>query len=376
MKNSLFNPSEMGILLVDDTPANIDVLRKTLEPEGYNLSFAPNGAIALKLAVHNQPDLILLDVMMPELDGFETCRELKKNEKTRDIPVIFITAKTETEDIVNGFSLGGVDYIAKPFRQEEVCARVKTHLQLMHTRRQLEKKNEALRELNALKNQFLGMAAHDLRNPLSSICGFAKMIKEEKGELQDGQMDEFLDIIYSSGHRMQALVNNFLDISVIESGQLKLDIRPQSLKKLIEERIRIFTFHANRKQIALSESLPETPPIRFDYNHLSQVIDNLVWNAIKFSPKNSGIHVSMEDNGGEVKVSVKDEGPGISMEDQVKLFGAFQKLGAKATDGEKSVGLGLVIVKKIIEAHGGRIEVKSEPGSGATFSFSIPRGGA
>jgi signal transduction histidine kinase len=363
----------MKILLVDDTPANIDVLRKTLEPEGYNLSFAPNGKIALKLAVHNQPDLILLDVMMPEMDGFEACRELKKDEKTRNIPVVFITAKTETEDIVNGFNLGGVDYIAKPFRQEEVCARVKTHLQLMYAQRQLEKKNKALVELNELKNQFLGMAAHDLRNPLSSICGFSRMIKEEKGNLPGNQMDEFLDIIYSSGHKMLAMVTNFLDISVIESGQLKLDIRPHSLKKLVEERVRIFSFQTQRKQIALHESLAEIPDLPFDYNHVSQVIDNLVGNAIKFSPKNSRINVSMKEDGGKVKFSVKDEGPGISKEDQSKLCGAFQKLGAKATGGEKSTGLGLAIVKKIIEAHGSTLEVESEVGSGAIFSFSLPR---
>ncbi len=372
MQNNSFNLSEMKVLLVDDTPANIDVLRKTLQPEGYELSFAPNGKIALNIVNRVKPDLILLDVMMPEMDGFETCRRLKEDESTKDIPVIFITAKTETEDIVKGFSLGGVDYIAKPFRQEEVCARVKTHLQLMASQKELETQNNTLMELNKLKNHFIGIAAHDLRNPLASITGFSHLLEERLEEFSPKEQKKFINIINSSSGKMLALVNNLLDISVIESGNLDLRIESSSLSELIGERVLIFEYHAQKKNISLCLPEVECDDIPLDKNQISQVLDNLISNAIKFSQPGSGVFISLERDEAMAKVSVRDEGPGISPEDQGKLFGTFQKLSAQPTGGETSTGLGLAIAKKIVEAHGGAINVENHPESGAVFSFTLP----
>ncbi len=181
----------MTIMVVDDTTANIDVLKKTLEPGEYSLSFATCGKKAIDLATHNIPDLILLDIMMPDIDGFEVCNVLKRNKKTKDIPIIFITAKTEVENLVKGFEVGGIDYITKPFRSEEVRVRVRTQLQLALSRKYLkdmheylEKSNQLLKETNKIKNTFIGMALGDLRNP-KKFESIIKKLRESHQRLRD-----------------------------------------------------------------------------------------------------------------------------------------------------------------------------------------------
>lgn len=374
-----YNPSDMKLLLVDDTPANLDILYNILEAQGYQISVAPNGKIACTVADHDVPDLILLDVMMPVMDGFETCKELRKNEKTKNIPIIFITAKTETEDIVKCFNLGAVDYIAKPFRHEEVCVRVKTHLQLSAAKialegqkKLLEKQNKALNIMNVQKNEFIGIAAHDLRNPLGCIMSSSEVLSESPGELLDEDHMVLLDLIHSCSEDMLILVNNLLDVSVIESGMLNLEMKSNSLNKLVLERLRIFEGVAKRKQISLHTSLVEFPNFSFDKKHIAQVIDNLLSNAIKFSPLGSKINLSTKIGVDKVMVSVTDEGPGILAEEKAKLFEFFQTSHAKSTGGERKTGLGLAIVKKILNVHGGTIEIHSPQEKGTTFTFSLP----
>ncbi len=237
---------------------------------------------------------------------------------------------------------------------------------------ELSEANENLRALNELKNQFIGMASHDLRNPLGHIRGFSELLYEDGGNFSPEEQKQFLETIYSSSDHMLALVNHLLDISVIESGQLKLNIEPCSLDELGRERVHIFDVHARKKNMAFHLSFPEIRDIPLDKSQISQVLDNLISNAIKFSPKGSNVYLSMEIEHSMVKVSVRDEGPGLSQEDQGKLFGTFQKLSAKPTGGEKSTGLGLAIVKKIIETHGGSIKAESQLGSGTTFVFFLP----
>ncbi|MCP4751402.1 MAG: hybrid sensor histidine kinase/response regulator [Proteobacteria bacterium] len=361
-----FNPSEMKVLLVDDTTANLEVLSKTLEPEGYQIATAKSGEKALKLAPLLKPDLILLDIMMPPgMDGFETCRLLKENKKTKDIPIIFITAKTETEDIVKGFQLGSVDYITKPFKQEEVCVRVKTHLQLQSS-------IKSLVALNGEKNKFLGIVAHDLRNPLSGILGFSDILRDDIDDMAPEKKVKCLDIIEVAAQGMLTMVNDLLDYSAIEAGRLDLDLELQSVNTLLDQRISIASLAATQKRITIRTEYNGIRTTRFDANRISQVIDNLLLNAIKFSPFDSEIVVCL--NGGEtsIEVSVRDQGPGIELSEQEKLFGDFSKLSNKPTAGEKSTGLGLAIAKKVVLAHGGNIQVRSETDKGATFVFSLP----
>lgn len=371
--------TKMKIMLVDDTPANIDILRETLKSEHYDIAVAPNGETALKIAPRFEPDLILLDVMMPGIDGYETCKKLKENEKTKEIAVIFITAKTEVEDIVKGFTVGGVDYITKPFRQEEVCARVQTQLQLRFSENErlrlisdLEDRNIKLSGLNELKNKFMGMAAHDLRTPLASVRGFSELLLHDGDNFSEEERKELLTTMHEVSQQMLDMVNDLLDYSVIDSGKLDLQIEPACLSALIEKRIHLIRVVADKKSIVIHKSLPELQELMIDSNRIAQVVDNLISNAIKFSPANSNIYISLESKDQSVSVTVRDEGPGITEEDQKKLFKGFQKLTNKPTGGEKSTGLGLAIVKRMVEAHNGKLIVESTPGSGSTFTFVLP----
>lgn len=287
-----------------------------------------------------RPDLILLDIEMPEMDGYEVCGRLKKEAATQGIPVIFITAKGEVKDETKGLELGAVDYITKPFSIPIVNARIRTHLQLLESKRQLEARNKTLRELSGLKDKFVGMASHDLRNPLTSICGFARLLEENDENLSEKDKMAYIRTILSFGEKMLALVNNLLDISIIESENLKLDIRPNSFEELCRERIRIFDIHAKGKNIALHSSYKEIEDVPCDKNQISQALDNLISNAIKFSPHGANVYISLEKNEDMARASVRDEGPGIPEEDKAKLFETFQKLKAKPTGGEKSTGLG------------------------------------
>ncbi|MFC1551603.1 sensor histidine kinase [Candidatus Latescibacterota bacterium] len=227
-------------------------------------------------------------------------------------------------------------------------------------------------ELNNLKNKFLGIAAHDLRNPLTSIRGFCEIILEEPEDLSDDNL-EMLNIIHEAAEGMLRLVNDLLDISVIESGKLDLQKNSISMKSLIEDKIKMSKIVAARKDIRIEASLPDVHEAMFDKNRIEQAFDNFVGNAVKFSPSGTTIYILCAETDTDVSFSVRDEGPGISEEDQGKLFGEFQRLTAQPTGGEKSTGLGLSIVKKIINAHNGNITVKSELGKGTTFKVSLPR---
>lgn len=350
------------VLIVDDTPANIDVLTEALQPLNVKVAVATSGEKALRVVNSLKPDLILLDVMMPGLDGFETCKRLKAAHETCEIPVIFITAKTETEDIVNGFKLGAVDYVLKPFRHEEVCARVRTHLELRRSQQELQ-------QLNAQKNKFLGMAAHDLRNPLGAVSSYIEDIIAEDEELSSAERVPILRSIYTVCNEMLSLVSDLLDVSAIEAGHLEIEKIRFNLSEAVKVRSRMHVAGAARKCIVLLTDAPPTVEVEADPNRMAQVLDNLIGNAIKFSPPEREIWVRVTEDAQGVELSVKDQGPGMTAEDQAKMFQDFQTLSARPTGNEKSTGLGLAIVKKVVDAHGARIRVESAPGQGATFSI-------
>lgn len=350
------------LLIVDDEKMNIDILVDLLRGD-YRTIVAKEGEQALKRAGSDpKPDLILLDIMMPGIDGFEVCRRLKANEATREIPVIFVTGKSEVADEAQGFNVGAVDYIHKPISPAIVKARIRTHLSL-------ERQKRSLMELNELKNHFLGMAAHDLRNPLNVIRGLSEvlLIMDVSAE----EKVEFLQTINQGSEHMLTLINDLLDISVIESGRLDLNIAPGDLGDLIGERVSFFQHKAKEKNIRIETRFEEIADVRFDRARLAQVVDNLITNAIKFSPPDTTIQVRTAREGGGAFFLVKDQGPGLSEADQAKLFGAFQRLTAQPTGGEESTGLGLSIVKKIVDAHGGRVKVESALGGGSEFKVEL-----
>lgn len=374
------------ILIVDDDPFVRDMLVMILDSTGYEVETAENGEDALKKYSSEQGiNLIVSDMNMPGMNGIELIREIRKSDE--DVPIIILTGNNEISVAIEAIHSGANDYLIKDENiQDTILLSVnkvmekhylkKRNLELMadlaKKNTELEKSNNELLALNQLKNKFLGIAAHDLRNPLSSIGGLSEiLLTGAMGEITEEQK-EFLSIINTASNDMLALVNDLLDVSVIESGKLELRLESGSLKGLIEDRIRVSQIVAARKKITLHTSLPYIQDTLFDSNRIAQVFDNLLGNAIKFSPQGSNIHISLSADTETAKVSVRDEGPGIPPEEQSKLFGEFQRLSVQPTGGEKSTGLGLAIVKKIIDAHKGCLEVDSKVGQGSTFSFRIP----
>lgn len=358
------------ILIVDDQPRNLQVIGNLLADKPYRLGFAQSGAQALESVKQIQPDLILLDVMMPELDGYETCRQLKSNHLTHEIPVIFLTAKSESEDIVEGFRAGGVDYVTKPFQTEELLARVDTHIRLRSLTRQLE---EALE----MKSELMGIAAHDLKNPLAAIRGLSEIILNAEGEdpefdLSSEDRADLLRDINQASNNTLTIIKELLNTETIESGIVHLERRECDIGLLIAEVVDLNSSQARIKQITLNNHTNKGLFAYVDEPRTREVLDNLISNAVKYSPIGRSVHIDASMREDTLRVEVRDEGPGLTQEDMKKVFGKFQKLSARPTGGEHSTGLGLAIVKNLVELHGGVVGVDSEEGKGACFYFEIP----
>ncbi len=363
----LKDQGKVAILVADDREYIRNLVKARLAAiEDYEVMDAPDGLKALELIEIRSPDIVLTDWLMPGIDGLGLCRRIREMKLSRYVYIILLTAKEEQIDIVAGFEAGADDYIIKPFHKAELLARVGTGARIV-------REQKVLRQLNELKNRFLGIAAHDMRNPLVSIRGFADVLLMDTSKFNESQA-EMLQMIRSASHGMLTLVNDLLDVSVIESGRLNLGIRRASMQALLESRVKMARIQADAKNISLHLHVETMPEGYFDANRIAQVVDNLVGNAIKFSePQTQVAVVGIRSEGGHgITVGVWDEGPGLTEADQEKLFGAFQTLSAQPTGGEKSTGLGLAITKKIIEAHGGDIEVQSRVGSGTAFIFTIP----
>jgi signal transduction histidine kinase len=241
--------------------------------------------------------------------------------------------------------------------------------QVQKRTQEINSKNIELQELNELKNKFLGIAAHDLRSPLTSVMGFTDLILEL--ELEEKEKKDYLITINRASRQMLALINDLLDVSAIESGKFEMNLCLGSLKEVIENRIKLIDLAAKAKQIQIATALEDVPEIEFDKDRISQVLDNLLNNAIKFSKPETTILVSLNESDGKVNFNVCDQGPGIKKEEMEKIFASFEKLSNKPTAGEKSTGLGMAIVKKIVDAHKGQIEVQSEVGKGTEFKVSL-----
>jgi two-component system sensor histidine kinase/response regulator len=358
------------ILVVDDDRLNIRILAGILKGEGYTLVEANSGERALLAYADFLPDLVLLDVMMPGIDGFETCRQLNRIYGGNCAPVIFITAKNESDDIVEGLVAGGVDYLPKPFKAKEVLARIRSHLQNRILAEQRKQLVDQLSNANAAKNRFLGMAAHDLRNPLASIRGLAEFLREGAvGPLSVDQL-ELINTIHSASQSMLDLVNELLDVATIESGELKIYREPHNLADLITKSVAMTNIEAAKKNTRVSiDTRGLTPVLMLDAAKMRQVIDNLLSNAVKYSPPGSAITATIQSAPahGTFGFAVQDQGPGIPDGERDKLFKDFSRLSAQPTAGEKSTGLGLAICRKIVEAHGGTITAENLPAGGCEF---------
>lgn len=362
--NSTYQPL---IFVAEDVPRNLQVLYNILKKENFRIAAAGNGKQALDMIPEVLPDLILLDVMMPEMDGFDVCRHLKQNPKTKDIPIIFLTAKTETEDIVTGFEIGAVDYVTKPFRGTELISRVKTHLELKFSRQSLE-------ELNATKDTFFSIIAHDMRDPLQYLILAAETLYHDYDVYDEEQKRDYIRRFYNNSNQLSALLENLLEWARSQSGSIVIEPGEIDVAQLVGETIELLAGNAQEKDIKLTSLVNENVSAFADRNMILAVLRNLVANAVKFSHPGGRVTINAEPNkkGDRLSISVSDNGVGIEPENIERLFRIDIKKNTLGTSNEKGTGLGLIICKEFVEKNNGSISVHSEPGKGSTFEITLP----
>jgi two-component system, sensor histidine kinase and response regulator len=362
-----------GILIVDDQPENLRLLAEMLKYKGYAVRLLREGHMVLSSALNSSPDLILLDIMMPDMSGYEVCQQLKSDERTCDIPVIFISALDDVTDKVKGFAVGGVDYITKPFQQEEVLARVTTHVTLRKAQQQLHRQNAQLQELNASKDTFFSIISHDLRSPFQALFVYAQMLVKHVGHYPPDTIKAYANNIYLSANRLFALLENLLTWSLLQRGVMEYTPKPLKLAEMVADTILLFRTTAAQKQVNLVFEISDELVVYGDESMLKTVLRNLISNALKFSNAEDRIIVSSHPREEWIEVAVADTGIGIAPEALLKLFRVDKKHSTAGTAGEKGSGLGLSLCQDLIQQHGGTIWVESEQGTGTTFTFTLPR---
>ncbi len=367
------------VLIVDDNPENLGFLFEYLEECGYKVLVALDGEEALAYLAHTAPDLILLDVMMPVLDGFETCIRLKETPNARDTPVIFMSALSDPQDKVRGFDLGGVDYVTKPIHKEEVLARINAHVSLRRLQKELEERNQLLegkhRELeerNEELDAFSHMVAHDLRNALVRVVGFADLLLE-RAEVHyghrgwDDETRDDLERIQDSALQMQEVIDSLLLLAGISKKEVTIE--PVDMGGVVERVLRHLDGRITESEatIHVAGAWPRVVGYR---PWIERVWHNYVENGIKYGGQPPVLGLGADPGaGGMVRFWVRDNGPGISDADRETVFRPFTRLHQDRAEGH---GLGLSIVQRIVKALGGEVGVQRLPDGGSEFFFTLP----
>lgn len=371
--NMEINPSEYKILIVDDVMSNVLLLKVLLTNEKFAIATASNGRQALEQVEKENPDLVLLDVMMPDMSGFEVAQHLKSNPNTADIPIIFLTALNSTADIVKGFQVGANDFISKPFNKEELIIRVTHQISLVAAKRLILSKTEELQRTIAGRDKLYSVIAHDLRSPMGSIKMVLNMlILNLPSEKIGAEMYELLTMANQTTEDVFSLLDNLLKWTMSQIGKLNVVYQDVDLVEVTDGVIEIFSMVASLKKIRIHEMKPEKMMVNADIDMLKTVVRNLLSNAIKFSKENSEVLVKMEEVDGMAVVSVQDYGCGISEEGQKKLLHTDTHFSTFGTNNEEGSGLGLLLCKDFVVKNGGKLWFTSKEGEGSIFSFSIP----
>ena len=371
--NMEINPSEYKILIVDDVMSNVLLLKVLLTNEKFAIATASNGRQALEQVEKENPDLVLLDVMMPDMSGFEVAQHLKSNPNTADIPIIFLTALNSTADIVKGFQVGANDFISKPFNKEELIIRVTHQISLVAAKRLILSKTEELQRTIAGRDKLYSVIAHDLRSPMGSIKMVLNMlILNLPSEKIGTEMYELLTMANQTTEDVFSLLDNLLKWTKSQIGKLNVVYQDVDLVEVTDSVIEIFSMVASLKKIKIREIKPEKMMVNADIDMLKTVVRNLLSNAIKFSKENSEVLVKMEEVDGMAVVSVQDYGCGISEEGQKKLLHTDTHFSTFGTNNEEGSGLGLLLCKDFVVKIGGKLWFTSKEGEGSIFSFSIP----
>lgn len=360
------------ILIVDDNPINLKIFGHILCEQNYLIIEARDGQIALELFETVKPDLVLLDVMMPGMDGFEVCRRIKSNPKNLNIPVIFLSARNDVADIVKGFESGAIDYLAKPFNKSELLARLKTHLDFKLTRDELIRTTDHLTELNELKNRIFSIIGHDLRSPLSNVKMTLDFILRKIINPNSPDFDDTIQELAKSTDEMFCLLENLFGWARSQSGTLDLIPEQFSVKEQIDSLLTFFRQKIAEKEISIDQQIKPEVLLWADSSMIKSVLKNLISNALKYSYRGGQIILSSEQIGNKVQINVIDSGVGIEPERQQLIFNASKLNRTYGTENEIGSGIGLMLCKDFVEKNGGTLEVKSEKGQGSRFSFILP----
>ena len=366
------NRSDYKILIVDDVVSNVLLLKILLSNEKFQVCTANCGNMCIEQAKAEKPDLILLDVMMPDISGFDTAVILKKDPATADIPIIFLTALNNPSDLVKGFQVGANDFLTKPFNKEELVVRVMHQITLVAAKRLIQKQNEELRSTISNRDKMYSVIAHDLRSPMASIRMVLNLVVSAMSpEIIGPELYELLDKANRESEECHDLLDNLLKWTKSQTGRLNVVLQDLDLNDIIPGVVDIFEMIAQTKKIKLDYKATTDPMVvRADNDMLKTVVRNFMSNAIKFSPENSSIEIRMSRDGDFAKVSVKDYGVGIAPE---RLGGIFHKGETTyGTGGEEGSGLGLQLCADFARKNGGDVMVESVLGEGSTFSVLVP----
>lgn len=368
------NPAEFKLLVVDDVQTNVLLLKALLGKEGYGILVANNGQEALEVIRNENPDLILLDVMMPGMDGFEVAERLKSEEFRCEIPIVFLTALDDTQSIVNGFKLGVGDFISKPFRKEELMVRIKHQLSLVAARRIIEEKNEELRKTIAGRDKMYSVIAHDLRSPMASMKMLLNtiMMSVEKDKI-DPDIFDMLEMSNKTSEEVFSLLDNLLKWTKSQLGKLTVIPQKLDISGLADGVVEVMNSVAEVKHIKLIRTDHESFFVYVDIEMIKSILRNLISNAVKFSNPDSEIKVGIKAEDGKVIVSVTDSGKGIKKEDQHKLLKDSTHFTTYGTNSEEGSGLGLLLCRDFARKNGGELWFESEENLGSVFSFSLPQ---
>ena len=379
--------TERTVLIVDDVAANRNLLRETLEPKGYETLLAANGTMALKAATAAQPSVILLDVNMPDMNGYEVCERLKADPTTAEIPVIFITANDDAQSLVRGFNAGGVDFVTKPFKSEEVLMRVDAHLRLHTLTQSLAERNAELEQevarrqaaeakavqANEAKSRFLSFVSHEMRAPLNAIMGFGEELSETLTPETVEESKEDIERIRKAGGHLLTLINNLLDLSKIEAGKMGVTLEsvdPQSLVRDLREAAEPLA-KKNGNRLTFLNTTSESA-LRTDAGKLRHILLNLLSNAAKFTQEGTIECALSYDSDGAAQFTVTDTGIGMSPEEMAELFQPYQQANENIARDFGGTGLGLSISREFCRLLGGDLTVTSATGKGSTFVARLP----
>ena len=370
-------------MVVDDEEKNIKLLKRMLSSENYTFNEALNGEKALELVHDFRPDLILLDVMMPGINGFEVCQKLKHDEETKSIPIVMVTALSEKVHRLKAMESGADDFVSKPVDSAEVVIRVKSllriksyHDKILNNYEEIASKNKKLLKLEKVKDGLIHMIVHDLRNPLSAIFGHIDLLLQVKDKLGHKQINN-LETCMDYCQELKGMIDSLLDIYKMEEGKMQLNIEQSDVEMLIKDSMQPFFIKATEKQIVIShEHSDQNLSIEVDRSLIKRVFANLINNAIRHTPSGGTIKISADtyQNNGNIHVKVEDTGNGIAPAFHQKIFDKFEQVKLRKSDSSVGAsGLGLAFCKLAVEAHEGKIWVESEgEGQGTNFQFILP----